>query len=418
MSKAKMTFRFDEPKRRSEPTSLISAEQEENIVVQEETTPANVIPVPAYTTDYGAWESSFDEETDRIEQLIRNSEPVSPPTRKSAIQVIDSVEDIVIDRDAEQHNPFVDMVEESQGPQFTSLPVGGYYRKSRNPSWVKVFASVTGAIVTGAVFGFVVLSLFQGDIQIPGLTSTSLKDDVRTSSTVQSPAADKGTETGPEAKPATAEQAFNAAINSDSKTYYMLQYGVFKDAAGVNAAEQELIAKGMAAFGDTTDQNRVYAGMANAREDALLFAQQLKAQGVELYVRELQIPEVKQLVYGGDAKTMEQFLSQSDKVVQLLLQMSVAQLEKEDSMAFTQAELVAMKDAHRQWTELESKASAGLPEEAKPAWNKMTQTMNTAIISLNEYGKKLSQTHLWGIQSAAMEFVMAEKGLLDSIRAE
>lgn len=416
MSKAKMTFRFDEPKRSSEPASLISTEHEGNIVVQEESASDMVIPLQSYTTDFGAWESSFDEETNRIEQLIRNSESVSPPPRKPSIYVIDSVEDGIIERESEQHSPVIDVVEEVQGPSWTSLPAGGYYRKSRNPSWIKVFASVTGAIVTGAVFGFVVLSYFQGDIQIPGLTEKSLSDNVRTSSTVQSPVSDKDKGIGSEAAPVSAEQAFSTDVNSEAKTYYMLQYGVFKDATGVNAAEQELIAKGMAAFGDTTDQNRVYAGMANAREDALLFAQQLKAQGVELYVRELQIPEAKKLMYAGEAKTMEQFLSQSDKVVELLLQMSVAQLEKEESMAFTQAELVAMKDAHQRWTELESKAAAGLPEEAKPVWNKMTQTMNTAIISLNEYGKKLSQTHLWGIQSGVMEFVMAEKRLLESLR--
>lgn len=444
MNKAKMTFKFNTSK-----SDISKPAQESSIVVQEvteetsgggashtaaPTAPANVVPFTPYANDYGAWDPSFDEETNRIEQIIRQSDPQHRLQEKkpdlNGANVIDvpTYDFKNADADHDGYEPeFVDAVDHAPNQEHQEYQAhqeqqensaSSYYRKSHHPSWLKVAASVAGAIVTGVIFGFVVLSIFQGDIQMPGLATKQVVKEAVTANgqavTEQAVSAGNGAGNGA-ALAVSAQQAFQTAVKSEAKSYYMLQYGVFKDAAGVNAAEQELLSKGMAAFGDTTDQNRVYAGIANAKEDAMLFAQALKAQGVELYVRELTLPATTQIAYQGEAKAMEQFLKQSDQVVRLLLQMSVAQLEKSEPLAFTQAELVALKNSHQQWTELASKAAVGLPEEAKQSWSSMTQSMNTAIISLNEYGKKLSSAHLWGLQSAVMQFIMAEKQYIEKV---
>jgi len=416
MSKAKMTFRFDDPPRKSGSTEIIP----NNEAVEEALEPApigHVVPIQTYSSDYGAWDPAFDEETNRIEKLIRGEttsmqpEIIPPKSQPRIVDIIQNSGD-----QGELSNPDLRVdLEEGHHVQWTELPVGGSYRKSRNPSWVKVVASVAGAIVTGAVFGFVVLSLFQGEVSLPGMKSGSLTDDVRTSGSVQTSA--KAEESGTKQAAASLGEPVSITIQRDAKTYYMLQYGVFKDLAGVNAAEQELTDKGLAAFGDTSDQNRVYAGMAASREEAQLMKAELALQGIELYIRDLQLPETTQLMYAGDAAQMEQFLKQSDQVVQILLQMSTAQLERKDPTAYTQAELLAIKDAHQKWTELGTTAAKGLPDSSKEAWGKMTQSMNMAIISLNEYGKQLSTAHLWSIQSALMEFVMGEKNVMTSMQA-
>ncbi|WP_018757028.1 SPOR domain-containing protein [Paenibacillus terrigena] len=416
MSKAKMTFRFDDPPRKSGGTEIIPNNDSVEETV-ESTTVGHVVPIQRYSSDYGAWDPTFDEETNRIEKLIRGEtssiqpEVILPKSQPRIVDMIQDSEEHVERSNAELGNHS----EEGHSVQWTELPVGGFYRKTRNPSWVKVVASVAGAIVTGAVFGFVVLSLFQGEVSLPGVKSGSLSDNVRTSGSVQT--SGKVAESGVKQGAITPGEAVNITIQRDAKTYYMLQYGVFKDLAGVNTAQQELTDKGLAAFGDTTDQNRVYAGMATSREEAQLMKAELALQGVELYVRDLQLPETTQLMYAGDASQMEQFLKQSDQVVQILLQMSTAQLERKDPTAYTQAELLAIKDAHQKWTELGTVAVKGLPESSKEAWGKMTQSMNTAIISLNEYGKQLSTSHLWSIQSALMAFVVSEKNWMASMQA-
>src|SRR5690606_6541886 len=39
---------------------------------------------------------------------------------------------------------------------------GGFRSKEEGPSWWKVFASAAGAVATGALFGYLVLTLFSG----------------------------------------------------------------------------------------------------------------------------------------------------------------------------------------------------------------------------------------------------------------
>ncbi|WP_193726712.1 SPOR domain-containing protein [Paenibacillus guangzhouensis] len=416
MSKAKMTFRFDDPPRKSTTTEIIPHNEPVEGTI-EPSTMGQVVPIQTYSSDYGAWDPSFDEETNRIEKLIRGEtsslQPeIIPP--KPQPRIVD------IMQDAEERGELSDSElqsdqEEGHHIQWTELSAGGYYRKTRNPSWVKVVASVAGAIVTGAVFGFVVLSLFQGEVSLPGVKSSVLKDDVRTSGSVQTSGKVVDSSTNQTNLPSG--EAVSVTIQRDAKTYYMLQYGVFKDQAGVNAAQQELTDRGLAAFGDTSDQNRVYAGMAASREEAQLMKAELALQGIELYIRDMQMPETTQLMYAGDAAQMEQFFKQSDQVVQILLQMSTAQLERKDPTAYTQAELLAIKDAHQKWTELGAAAAKGLPTSSKEAWGKMTQSMNTAILSLNEYGKQLSTSHLWSIQAALMAFVKSEQNLIASMQA-
>lgn len=409
MNKAKMTFRFEEP-----PRKKLDATPKEQIHFK----PIEGKKEAFSNTDFGAWEPTFEDETYRIEQLIRGTDR---PDREPANRLKPSADKEVFVIKEEQPN---ESEKDIHVPIYEESIVHNYYRKSRNPSWIKVFATVTGAIVTGAIFGFVVLSLFKGDLQLPGTKTSPLSDDIRTSAGVQSGegTANKGRDAGTgKAVGTTGANAsgtmtlFSADIHIPKQTYSMLQYGVFSNMAGVKQAEQELEAKGLAAFADTSDLNRVYAGVASTKEDAMLLSQQFKTEGIELYVRDVETPEIKQLAYNGDADTAGKFFTQSNSVIQMLIRLSVEHLQLPKDSPFSQSDIQALKDAHQGWTELENKAAAGIPEQARKSWTKMTQAMNTAIVSLNEYNKKVSKAHLWGIQSAVMDYIMAEKTLLETI---
>ena len=47
----------------------------------------------------------------------------------------------------------------------------------------------------------------------------------------------------------------------------------------------------------------------------------------------------------------------------------------------------------------------------------MSNAMNTAVISLDEYQKNPSAAYLWQAQSSILQYILAEKTLLTSIAA-
>lgn len=113
MNNAKMTFRFDHPK--GKPDKRRETAQESKVIplnveeyhVHEEraerveyaenksSVPANRDFIDAqtlnqYTSDFGGWQSSFDAETQRIEQMIRKSGAPSPesPHIRTAVSIL------------------------------------------------------------------------------------------------------------------------------------------------------------------------------------------------------------------------------------------------------------------------------------------------------------------------------------------
>ncbi|MBU5444672.1 SPOR domain-containing protein [Paenibacillus sp. MSJ-34] len=394
MNKAKMTFRFDEPNRKPA-----------NNAAMQEQSETKVVSLNEYKSDYGVWSSPQDE-LDAIEREIRESDrmPQIPAGKERPEQDGKEEADTIV---WDGETGYVEVDETWKG---------GSYRTPGSPSWFKIFISVTGAIATGAIFGFVVLSLFNGDVQIPGLDKL-VADDVKTGAAIAPSGRTDVKQADPEAKEAATVQTqpLSVAVDIPAQNYYMLQYGVFSGLEGVNQAKQELQQKGLAAYADTGDKNRVYAGVAVAREDAMLLTQQFKAQGIEFYVRTVELPAISQMTYAGDAKQVSQYFEQSAGMVRLLNDVAIARLMEKEPKALSESQLQAIRNEHQRWTELESKAQSGLPAEAKELWSQMTKAMNSAVVAMNEYNKKTSETHLWEVQSAMMDYIMLEKSFLETI---
>lgn len=394
MNKAKMTFRFDEPNRKPA-----------NNAAMQEQSETKVVSLNEYKSDYGVWSSPQDE-LDAIEREIRESDrmPQIPAGKERPEQDGKEEADTIV---WDGETGYVEVDETWKG---------GSYRTPGSPSWFKIFISVTGAIATGAIFGFVVLSLFNGDVQIPGLDKL-VADDVKTGAAIAPSGRTDVKQADPEAKEAATvqPQPLSVAVDIPAQNYYMLQYGVFSGLEGVNQAKQELQQKGLAAYADTGDKNRVYAGVAVAREDAMLLTQQFKAQGIEFYVRTVELPAISQMTYAGDAKQVSQYFEQSAGMVRLLNDVAIARLMEKEPKALSESQLQAIRNEHQRWTELESKAQSGLPAEAKELWSQMTKAMNSAVVAMNEYNKKTSETHLWEVQSAMMDYIMLEKSFLETI---
>lgn len=312
----------------------------------------------------------------------------------------------------------------------------GVHTRTRKPSLWKVIASVTGALATGAVFGFIALSLFKGEVKLPDPTA-ALPDLSRQAG--QPSDGGKKAQTASDKQPADntaipataqpagngdkSEAAWQAAgvyvtdVNIPEKTFYMLQYGVFDKPEGAKTAIGELRDKGMAAMEEQAGQHRVYAAIASAREDAMSLSQLLKNRQIDLYVREMSRPALTQLAFQGNASDVEQFMEDSDNVINWLTAQSVTHLEGTESAAFAAEDTEQLRKQHLQWTQHMSKVQKGQPQQSADAWTKLVQAMNTAISAVNEYNKQPSSSHLWSIQQAVMQYLSAERSWLDTMKA-
>lgn len=274
------------------------------------------------------------------------------------------------------------------------------YRPHRPTSLWKVIGTVTGAVVTGALFGFVVLSLFKDGSGGTVMNPKQAAEGQKTAISVHAQASTDG------------ELAAAVPVDIKAQTYYMLQYGVFSTSERALQAQKELLQYGIAAGNDPDHENRVYAGISTDREQAKLLSNQLKAQGMDLYVREIALPAEASLHFNGEGDTVNQYFTASSKLVAELCQMSASLLGKDQPARLSSNETAALTDLHQQWTEASKSFQTGLNQEADTLGKQLDQTMNSALSSVEEYNKNSSKGHLWEIQSVMMQYIIQQKELM------
>ena len=281
---------------------------------------------------------------------------------------------------------------------------GSYYRP-RNPASVwKVAASIAGAVLTGLLFGTVVLSMFTSD---SGLPSTS-------SDTVQQNLTDHSAAQGEQAKDSGSAPPTAVSAEMPEQTFYLLQYGMFSTPERAKQAENELAAAGIAAYHETLPENRVYAGISPNREQAKLLSSQLKNEGVELYVREVVFPGAVTVPTLGEAAVLQAFYETGGELAAELSQLSAALLGSTAAEAAGSERMNMVTTLHLQWTEALRQASAYLGPEAGGLLHVMEQNMNTAVTALAEYNKNRAEGHLWEIQSGMLNYIMKQRELLQA----
>lgn len=276
-------------------------------------------------------------------------------------------------------------------------------------SWWKMAGSVTGAIVTGALFGFVVLSIFNQEITLP-IPGINVPKQSAAGQSTDIPVMGQIIEE--EQGDASPKERVNIALPSGS--YYFLQYGVFSTAQGVELAQKELQSSGIAAARDTVDAKRVYAGVSVDREQAKLLSSQLKSAGVNLILHEISLPASAMMEYEGDTKPLEQYLAKSAELVELLSTFSAARLSEVDPGPQSANEIAELSQKHQQWTESAAAVRGNISANSETMTGTMEKAMNSAIEALSEYNKKPSKSLLWEVQDQLMHFILSEQELLHS----
>ncbi|HEY4389933.1 MAG TPA: SPOR domain-containing protein [Paenibacillus sp.] len=276
-------------------------------------------------------------------------------------------------------------------------------------SWWKMIGSVTGAIVTGALFGFVVLSIFNQEITLP-IPGISVPKQSAAEQSTDVPVMGQIIED--DQGDSSQKELVNITLSAG--TYYFLQYGVFSTTQGVELAQKELQSSGVAAARDTVDTKRVYAGVSVDREQAKLLSSQLKSAGVNLILHELSLPTSAMMEYEGDIKPLEQYMTQSAELVKLLSTFSAAKLSEIDPGSQGANEIAELSQKHQLWTESAAKVRGQISASSEVVTGTMEKAMNSAIEALSEYNKKPSKSLLWEVQNELMNFILSEQELLTS----
>ncbi|CAG7631057.1 hypothetical protein PAESOLCIP111_03260 [Paenibacillus solanacearum] len=489
MNKAKMTFRFDSGrpygKRESKPEpqvipldtaeyqvvgeSLEHAEQNRDTFTLGDSRSAFVKPVEpvlidaqtlnSCTTDYGGWQTSFDTETQRVEHIIRSTGGSAVDPESGYIEREEQPgytshrsggrQQEHPDRlDSPERQPYPDrrgsqdarLGEDAVGPdglrdhRWYAPPQESSYIKqsSDGGSWLKITTSVTGAVVTGIAFGFLVLSMFSGEDEAgkikPGSADAAVRQvqgAVKQGDAGNQPAAGAGTQASADAA-AVSGAISNAgaamggvAVNLPSKSYTFLQGGVFSSAQGAETESANFKKKGMAGVYDTGDKYPVYVGMATNRDEALGLSAQFQQKKIEVLLKAYDIPAVTKVKWNGkQTDVLQNYMSQGDKLVSLIASMSVTSLGSAKPGAIDEKALQTIKTTHQSWSASASAVSDGLGDAGKSVLPKMNSSLNQAVVSLDEYKKNPSAAYMWQAQSSLMQYIVAEKELLKAVAVQ
>lgn len=429
-----------------------------------------------YQTDYGAWSSPFDAETERIEELIRESneregrKPLGEPPfgkteewrerrpseyqpeprdiregKERRVAPAPAAESELRERTRRQEDDdrpdhryqnrpsgYYRQEEEREAPQYGTVYRGGeregswdgpvvtgprYVRHNRTP-WLKISASIAGAAVTGVLLGFFALSLFNG----PDKTDSKAAGDAPSaaqpvSANVQGTDAKTDAKTG--AAAGTVSSGKEVALAYAGKSYSFLQHGIFSAQQGADQAKNELVKQGLAAATEQLDKFYVFAGMATDKDSAAMLSKQLKeANKLDIYVKSYAVPPVTKVHWNGSPDTLKSYLEQSDKLIQSVSNLTVVNLEAEGKPASIDAPtLQSVSAAHTAWSQLSTTVAQEAGDENKALIQKMNNAMNSAKASLDEYKKNPSTAMLWQAQTYTLQFIIAEKELITKIGA-
>lgn len=416
----------------------------------------NVIPLyPANDqhaiSEISPWNSPFQEDIGALEQLIRktDTEPVpslppqvGPQKVKLESQKRTEAETPQINTDKREssktdyfiaENEFepinadkIEMYDSRTNSHYTSR----VKRVTGGPSWFNVFLSVAGALATGALFGYLLLSLFTGTTIWPGGSSDNMNSETVSGSTsstnntttgANSNANQDDTVTPPEngtnSNSETNPDVPIVSLTGFNRTYYMLQFGVFSNTEGRDAALDQLAEKGLAAAAMTGKNDyRVYAGVAADRTKAQTLRAQLPE--LELYVKEVTLAVPDKIPFSGDGAAAQAFFEQTSDLVQMLDELALAQLEQPALSQLSKTAADAWQSEHQKWTESAVKMRNGTTDAASKKYlDTVILSINTAAKSMLEYDKKPSRAHLWSTQSETMKAVITQKEWFESISA-
>jgi stage II sporulation protein B len=295
-----------------------------------------------------------------------------------------------------------------------------YIRRRGAAPWFKIITSAGGAIITGILFGAFVLSLFAGNENLLDAVSPTPSAEQTTEAAGETPEAiEEKIMQNTENMGVTSGPAGLIQVDIPGKSYFVLQNGMFSDTDGVEQAIETLQSSGFAGVSEQRENYYVYAGISNSRDDALSLSHHLQENGLETYIKTLEIPAVNSIHWAGETSDdFESYIAEGDRLVEILGNLSALHLSKSEAASLDNAAVETLKSTHQNWTQLNASISKGLPEDSLAGHQSMITAMNTALLSMEEYQKNPSHSYLWQAQKSVMQYVITEKQLLASLSSK
>ncbi len=406
------------------------------------------------------WNSPYQNDVSALEQLIRGTAS-NESVRDASIQK-DSGQQRSVHEAQQTPEPRIALVEQSRSGDWERLTKeepptdfaatipseeaeggGGYgsairRASSPSPTWLKVVFSVAGALLTGALFGYLLLALFIGPHLLPGVNKEPVPanavidpEDKEASGETEGnngTATNDGTATGAgspgeEAQPVGGEAgganagAPMVSLGDVSASYTFLQFGVFSQVEGRDAALAELRGKKLPAVSyDSGKDLRVFAGIANGNAMAEDLIKRLP--DLLLYKKEMAIDAPDKMPFSGKEEDAGLFFTRTNELLAMWCSLTEAQLEQSSLSPLGSAAAAAWKEKLELWQQSAATMKEGLPAgDGNRYFEGMSEGMLLASDALNEYDKKPGEAALRKLQEGMLKAVVSQKEWFESMSA-
>ena len=283
-------------------------------------------------------------------------------------------------------------------------------RRPPAPSWTRAIATVAGALLTGALFGWLVMSLLLWQPESPGQGEAGDRAEGEADTVLPADgSAEASAGQGPE-QSGNSPDAFGglAAVRVPAVRYYVLQYGVFSTDTGLDEALAQLRMAGYAAAADTADGLRAYAGIAESRETAEALASRF--QGIELYIRPLDIPAAGPDIFSGQPDGAAALLFATNDLLRTAGGMSASLLAAGGTSPIPEEAWSDWETSYRNWKEAAGALEAG--GGAGGEIGRLIEAIGEASDAFAAYNASPEPALLWNVQSALIEAAVAQRDWL------
>lgn len=373
--------------------------------------------------DINPWNSPYQDDTTALEQLIRDSNENPQQEEQSSRKVTNELKTTA----ASKKRFKLELMDDELDPSFEEGAADElasdhsyYIRKTKGPSWLNVLLYVAGALTTGALFGYFILTLFMGNsiwssigdqtaANIPsGESKAAMSELIDTNPVLGNNQAQLKPFDG-------ADKAVSLA--GESQSYYMLQFGLFNQKESRDAALQQLTSKGIAASTAQTDDGyRVYAGITTKKSDANLLIGHYPQ--LDLYLKEVVIKQPQTLTFDGTADTANRFFDQTAHMLASWSEMIAAQLEQPTLSSLGETAAAALQEQFDAWNETNKQMKAGMSDEQGSKFlNTIATAITDAAAAMKSYNDQVAMPYLQTTQQAMMKAVLAQKDWFDHLNA-
>jgi stage II sporulation protein B len=279
----------------------------------------------------------------------------------------------------------------------------------RSGSGWKIALSIGGAIATGLLFGAFIMGIFS-QAGTDEMAQMPVEPNTTATPTVQITEPNPLQETvgsGPVA----------ISVSLPERRLFMLQNGVFASLDGARMLVETMKNKGLAATIEEGASFYVYAGVSSNREAALRVGRRLQEANVEVYVKPYELPVVNQLVMSSEtaSQSFVDYIHQGSGLVQMIGDLTLVHLEENEPIALESSTITTLQTTHFAYNEISSAVVANLPASGVTIHQRMNQAIRTAMMALQEYNANPDHAFLWSAQSALMDYIIAEKRLLQAV---